>query len=134
MLAAGRVEHDSIDVLLALGMVQPDFGDAFVDWLAGSFVVAGEHDTIQIQLVQVGEFDAFIVAAVLVGIVFRRVDDAFAALVDNDELLWVERGDGLTPGGARLLVALAGCQCLFLCVQPSRRMARHIVASLRCCP
>ena len=36
------------------------------------------------------------------------------------------------PGGTRLLVALAGCQCLFLCVQPRRRMARHIVASLSC--
>ncbi len=35
-----------------------------------------------------------------------------------------------TPGAARLLIALAGCQCLFLCVHPKRRMARHIVASL----
>ena len=57
-----------------------------------------------------------------------------AAFVDKDERLWVELGRGLTPGGARLLVALAGCQCLFLCVQPKRRMARHIVASLSCWP
>jgi hypothetical protein len=60
--------------------------------------------------------------------------DVRAAFVDKDELLRVELGRGLTPGGACLLVALAGCQCLFLCVQPSRRMARHIVASLSCWP
>jgi hypothetical protein len=36
-----------------------------------------------------------------------------AAFVDKDELLWVELGDRLAPGGARLLVALAGCQCFF---------------------
>ena len=56
--------------------------------------------------------------------------DVRAAFVDKDELLRVELGRGRTPGAARLLVALAGCQCLFLCVQPKRRMARHIVASL----
>ena len=60
--------------------------------------------------------------------------DVRAAFVDKDELLRVELGGGRTPGGARLLVALAGCQCLFFCVQPRRRMARHIVASLSCWP
>src|SRR5262249_18009502 len=60
--------------------------------------------------------------------------DVRPAFVDKDELLRVEVGRGLTPGGACLLVALTGCQRLFLCVQPSRRMARHIVASLSCCP
>jgi hypothetical protein len=57
-----------------------------------------------------------------------------AALVDKDELLGVERGDLLAPRRPGRLVALTGCQCLFLCVQPTRRMARHIVASLNCCP
>jgi hypothetical protein len=57
-----------------------------------------------------------------------------AAFVDKDELLGVELGDRFPPAAARLLVALAGCQCLFLCVQPKRRMARHIVASLSCWP
>ena len=56
--------------------------------------------------------------------------DVRAAFVDKDELLGVKLGRGRPPGCARLLVALAGCQCLFLCVQPRRRMARHIVASL----
>ena len=55
-----------------------------------------------------------------------------AAFVDKDELLEVELGDRFPPAAARLLVALAGCQCLFLCVQPRRRIARHIVASLSC--
>ena len=36
-----------------------------------------------------------------------------AALVDKDELLWIARGDSFAPGRPRLLVALAGCQCLF---------------------
>jgi hypothetical protein len=57
-----------------------------------------------------------------------------AALVDQDELRGVARRDRLAPGRARLLVALAGCQALFVCVQPSRRIARHIVASLSCRP
>jgi hypothetical protein len=57
-----------------------------------------------------------------------------AALVDKDELLRVQLGSCLAPGLARLLVALAGCQDFFLWVQPSRRIARHIVASLSCCP
>ena len=56
--------------------------------------------------------------------------DIRAAFVDKDELLRVEVSRGRPPGAARLLVAFAGCQCLFLCVQPKRRMARHIVASL----
>ena len=60
--------------------------------------------------------------------------DVRATFVDKDELLGVELGDRFAPGGARLLVALAGCQCLFLCVQPSRRIARHMVASLSCWP
>ncbi len=60
--------------------------------------------------------------------------DVGATFVDKDELLGVELGSGLAPGRAGLLVTLAGCQRLFLCVQPSRRMARHIVASLSCWP
>jgi hypothetical protein len=57
-----------------------------------------------------------------------------AAFVDKDELLRVELGNRRSPGRARFLVALAGCQGLFLCVQPNRRSARHIVASLSGCP
>jgi hypothetical protein len=57
-----------------------------------------------------------------------------AAFVDKDDLLGIELGDRLAPGSACRLVALARCQGLFLCVQPRRRRARHIVASLSCCP
>jgi hypothetical protein len=60
--------------------------------------------------------------------------DVRAALVDEDELLWVEVGDRRAPGCARFLVAFTGCQCFFLCVHPRRRIARHIVASLSSCP
>ncbi len=60
--------------------------------------------------------------------------DIRAAFVDKDELLRVELGDRFAPGFARLLVAFAGCQPFFLWVQPRRRMARHIVASLSCWP
>ena len=58
--------------------------------------------------------------------------DGGATFVDKDELLWVQVGRGLTPGFAGFLVPLASCQGLFLCVQPRRRMARYMVASLSC--
>ncbi len=60
--------------------------------------------------------------------------DMRAAFVDKDEPLGVELGNRLAPSGACLLVALARCQRLFFCVQPRRCRARHIVASLTCCP
>lgn len=60
--------------------------------------------------------------------------DVGAALVDKDELLRVELGRGFAPGLARLLVTFAGCQDFFLWVQPRRRIARHVVASLSCWP
>ena len=61
----------------------------------------------------------------------RRVG---TALIDEDELLRVVAGDCGAPGGARFLVALAGCHRFFLCVQPRRRMARHMAISLTACP
>src|SRR5262249_4130499 len=57
-----------------------------------------------------------------------------AALVDEDELLGVARGDRFPPGGARLLVALAGRQRRLFCVQPRRRRARHRTASREVLP
>jgi hypothetical protein len=44
------------------------------------------------------------------------------AFIDKDELLLVVGGDGLTPGGARLLVAPARRACSSrLLVAPARR-------------
>ena len=39
--------------------------------------------------------------------------DMRPTFVDKDELLWAELGRSLAPGGARRLVALAGCQDFF---------------------